>query len=62
MAEIAVCTDCHREFPKKALNRKGRCSECARKKGEAIGRQLHAHSGPEYENWKLAIKAAAEKL
>jgi len=61
-SKIVKCIDCDREFPRKELNRMGRCPECAMAAMRDDITQMHAHSGPYYEKWKQAVKAAAGKL
>lgn len=61
-SKIVKCVDCGKEFQRKRLNRKFRCHDCAWKKVGEVPAQLMAHSGPEYENWKAKVKAAADKL
>ncbi|MBA7675886.1 hypothetical protein ES703_84125 [subsurface metagenome] len=61
-SKIVHCVDCNEEFPRKELNRKGRCQECRIKIVRANMGQLMAHEGPHYEKWKKAIKTAAARL
>ena len=49
---IVKCVDCGKELPRKQLNRKLRCSDCALKKVRAVMTQMFKKSGPEYEHWK----------
>ena len=62
MSKIVPCVDCQEMFPRKLLNRMGRCHDCAMKKMLSVPRQLHDHSGPEYEHWKEQIKASIGRL
>lgn len=61
-SKIVECVDCGKEFPRKELNRKFRCRDCTMKIVEENMRGLLSHSGPHYEKWRKAYKAAAEKL
>jgi DNA-directed RNA polymerase subunit RPC12/RpoP len=61
-SEIVKCVDCGKEFPRKGLNRKFRCPDCAMKKMTDVVRQVYAKSGPEYEHWKAQIKASIGRL
>lgn len=60
-SKIVKCVDCGCEFPRKGLNRKGRCADCALKKVCAVSTQMHLKSGPEYEHWKEACIRTAER-
>lgn len=60
-SKIVKCVDCGREFPRKELNQRFRCHDCAWKKVGETASQLHAHSGPEYENWKKAVREKADR-
>ena len=62
MSKIVKCVDCQKESTRKLLNRMGRCHDCALKKMMSVPRQLHAHSGPEYEHWKAAMKSRIGRL
>lgn len=62
VSKIIKCVDCGHEFPRKELNRNFRCYDCRIKIVRDNMKQLMAHRGPEYEKWKKAIQAAAEKL
>ena len=62
VSKMTKCVDCGKEFPRKELNRRLRCWDCALKKMLAVGRQLHDRSGPEYEHWKEQIKAKIGRL
>ncbi len=59
---IVPCVDCGKELPRKELNRRGRCHDCAMAAVSGSMSQLMAHSGPFYEKWKQSMKAAADKL
>ena len=61
-SKIVHCVDCNEEFPRKELNRNGRCRSCAMKIIRENMVQLHSKSGPHYEKWKQSIQAAAQKL
>jgi len=61
-SKIVRCVDCGQEFPRKLLNRKLRCPDCAMKKMTDVVRQMYAKSGPEYEHWKEQIKASVGRL
>ncbi|MBA7586539.1 hypothetical protein ES708_28541 [subsurface metagenome] len=61
-SKIVHCVDCNEEFPRKELNRNGRCQDCAMKVVGDNMRQLMAHEGPHYEKWKQSMRAAANKL
>jgi len=61
-SKIVHCVDCREEFPRKQLNRSGRCLECASRAIRDNMRQLRAHRGPWYEKWKSALKHAAGRL
>lgn len=61
-SKIVPCADCQELFPRKQLNRMGRCSECALQVMFDASRQLHNHEGPLYERWKKSMKAAAGRL
>jgi len=61
-SKIVKCVDCGREYPRKELNRSGRCLSCGSNAILESMSQLMAHSGPYYEKWKQGIKAATEKL
>lgn len=61
-SKIIKCVDCGKEFPRRELNRKFRCPDCARKIVEDNMGQLMAHQGSHYEKWKERMKAVAEKL
>lgn len=61
-SKIVHCVDCNEEFPRKELNRKGRCQECRIKIVRENMGQLMAHEGPHYEKWKQGIRAAAARL
>lgn len=59
---IVPCADCQEMFPRKLLNRMGRCQGCASKAALEDVSQLHNRSGPYYEKWKAAIKAKIGRL
>ena len=61
-SKIVHCVDCNEEFPRKELNRKGRCQDCRVKIIRENMTQLRAHEGPLYEKWKGAVQAAAARL
>lgn len=61
-SKTVKCVDCGNEFPRKELNRKFRCPDCAWKAVGEVSRQLHDKSGPYYERWKQGLQAAADKL
>jgi len=61
-SKIVKCVDCRKEFPRKELNRRRRCRDCAGVAVRGAMGQLMAHSGPYYEKWKQGMKAAASKL
>ena len=61
-SKIVKCIDCGLDFPKKMLNRRGRCHDCSFKAVRDTMLQLHNKSGPYYESWKKGMKAAAERL
>lgn len=55
-SKIVPCVDCQEMFPRKQLNRNGRCRECAwAALGDAMT-QLHNHEGPFYEKWKDSME------
>ena len=59
---IYKCVDCGGDFPRKELNRKFRCQDCAM---IALQDNMHAllnKHGAYYEKWKQSIRAAADKL
>lgn len=58
-SKIVECIGCKREFPRKSLNRNGRCEFCANIAGWDNMQQLKERSGPYYMQWKEACKAAA---
>lgn len=60
-SEIVPCVDCQEMFPRRKLNPKGRCSQCAMVAFADTFRQLHNHSGPYYEKWKRSMAEAASK-
>lgn len=61
---IYVCLNCGKEFESKYFKypQRRHCIECSISKMITNTTQLRAHSGPEYEKWKMAMKAAARKL
>lgn len=61
-SKIVPCVDCNEEFPRKELNRMGRCHDCAMAAVRDSMTQLHNKSGPYYEKWKKAVRTAAQKL
>ncbi len=61
-SKIVKCVDCGREFPRKELNRGGRCQDCGMAACRDSMIQLHQKSGPYYERWRESIKAAAGRL
>jgi len=61
-SKIEPCVDCGKKLPRKELNRLRRCPDCARKKMLDTATQLYQRSGPEYDHWKEACKAAVQKL
>lgn len=61
-SKIVPCVDCGREFPRKQLNRMGRCHDCAGKAAAEAAYQLYHHRGPYYEKWKDGIQKAAGRL
>ena len=60
-SKITKCVDCGKEFPRKVLNRKFRCWDCAGKKMLAVITQMSDKSGPEYEKWKLACLRVVDR-
>lgn len=62
MSKIVPCVDCHEMFPRKRLNRMGRCDDCAQAAMRDAITQLHNHSGPYYERWKSAMKERIRRL
>ncbi len=56
VSEVIPCVDCNEEFPRKLLNRMGRCRQCALKAIGESATQLHNHSGPYYEKWKASMR------
>ena len=61
-SKIVPCIDCGREFPRKELNRKFRCLDCAMLILPENIMQIQNKSGPLYEKWKKGMQAAAAKL
>ena len=61
-SKVVKCVDCGREFPRKELNRKGRCQDCAMVAVRDAMVQLHQKSGPYYESWKRGIKEGVGRL
>ena len=53
-SKIVKCVDCQREFPRKELNRKLRCPDCAIVVLRDCMTQMMEKSGPYYEKWKQA--------
>lgn len=51
-SKIVKCVDCGKEYPRKELNRHGRCRDCAWKLVGTVPYQLHYKEGPEYEKWR----------
>ena len=61
-SKIVPCVDCQEMFPRKQLNRMGRCFRCAIAAARDAARQLHNHEGPYYERWKAAMKERIGRL
>jgi len=61
-SKIVKCVDCGKEYPRKELNRRLRCQDCAMAAVRDAMTQMHQKSGPYYEKYKQGVKAAAEKL
>uniref|UniRef100_A0A6H2A6K8 C2H2-type domain-containing protein n=1 Tax=viral metagenome TaxID=1070528 RepID=A0A6H2A6K8_9ZZZZ len=61
-SKIVSCIDCGKEYPRKELNRRFRCPDCAMRIIEENMLQLHRHEGPHYEKWRKAVQAAVGKL
>jgi len=61
-SKIVPCVDCGEEYPRKELNRKFRCHDCAMEIIRANMWELNRHEGPNYEKWRRAMQAAANKL
>jgi len=57
---VKICIDCKREFSRKALNRRGRCQECAMKAWRDAAEQMHQRDGPYYERWLEGKHKAVE--
>ncbi len=62
MSKIVPCVDCQEMFPRKQLNRMGRCPSCAGFAVREATMQLHIHEGPYYEKWKAAMKLKIGRL
>ena len=62
MSKIVPCVDCQEGFPRKQLNRMGRCSECAGAAVRDTITQLHNHEGPYYEKWQKALLAKIDRI
>ncbi len=62
MSKVVPCVDCQEMFPRKLLNRMGRCSECASDAMMKTIGQLRNHSGPYYEKWKKYMKERIGRL
>ena len=62
MSKIVPCVDCQKEFPRKELNRMGRCRTCAWQAAMEAPRQLYNHEGPYYEKWKAAMRKGIGRL
>ena len=62
VSKIVPCVDCGKELPRKELNRRRRCRDCAGAAVRDAMNQLAAREGPYYQKWKSMMKAAAEKL
>jgi len=60
--KMADCVDCHGTFPKRDLNRNSRCIKCGWQAMIDDINQLRQKSGPHYDKWAKAVKAAADKL
>ena len=61
-SKIVKCVDCGEEHPRKELNRRFRCHDCAMKIVGQTMWELNRHEGPQYEKWKQAVKAATARL
>jgi len=61
-SKIVPCVDCQEMFPRKQLNRMGRCHKCAGFAMREACTQLHNHAGPFYEKWKAGIKNTIGRL
>lgn len=62
MSKIVACVDCQEMFPRKLLNRAGRCHQCSLKALRDAMTQLHNREGPYYEKWKAQMKAMIGRL
>lgn len=60
-SEIVKCVDCGKQYPRKLLNHKLRCADCAMRKMRDIIFQISNKSGPEYEHWKERCLAKASR-
>lgn len=61
-SKIVPCVDCQEMFPRKQLNRMGRCHKCTVAAVRENMGQLMAHEGPYYEKWKQSMQKAARRL
>lgn len=61
-SKIVPCVDCQEEFPRKELNRMGRCDKCAFYAVRDAMTQFHNHAGPYYEKWKTRMKERIGRL
>lgn len=50
-SKIVHCIDCGKEYPRKELNQKLRCPDCAWKACGDAGSQMFAKEGPYYDRW-----------
>jgi len=62
VSKIVPCVDCQEMFPRKLLNRMGRCTQCAGVALRDAPIQLHNHEGPYYEKWKASMKRNIGRL
>ena len=61
-SKIVPCVDCQEMYPRKQLNRMGRCHGCAGKATGEAAYQLSQHQGPYYDKWKQGIQNAIRRL
>lgn len=58
-----TCSVCGRAVIRRAAaGAELRCVPCGIAHQAEVARQLHAHEGPEYENWRQAYLAAAARF
>lgn len=58
------CVDCGKDFETSSYrsSKKSRCLECAYRRVQINAEELHKHSGPAYDKWRLAVKKAVGRL